>query len=104
MRSTDEQLRIVRDKASKLRRRRQNLTRAGASAACLSLLAALIILTPRANGTVIREDAAFGSLILTSPVLTYVVIAILAFVLGVCVTLLCILRRPRRGRSEEEES
>ena len=105
MRSTDEQLRLIRSKAAKRRQRRQNRLRYGATGAgCLLLIAALGILIPRAGGNVsLPEGVAYGSLVLSSPLLSYIVVAILAFAFGVFVTLLCVARRRLHGTPEEED-
>ncbi len=104
MRSTDEQLRLIRNRASGLRLRRERRLRRGAAAGCLLLAAALGLLLPGTGGSaVIGGGAVYGSIILTSPALSYIVIAILAFILGVCVTLLCLHHRSRKGSPEEEE-
>ena len=49
------------------------------------------------------EDVAFGSLVLSSPLLSYIVVAVLAFAFGVFVTLLCVARRRLHGTQEEED-
>ena len=100
MRSADDQLRLVREKAEKLRRRRQALLREGTGAAGLMLAAFLCFLLPRAGGAAPPEGAVYGSLILSSPLVSYAVIAVLAFALGIFVTLLCIHRR----EPEDEDS
>ena len=103
MRSADEQLRTIRVKAHRLRQRRQNLVRAGASVCGLLLVVILALALPRVSGNVnLPEGAVFGSLVLASPVRSYVVVAILAFALGICVTLLCVYRRPRPAAEEDE--
>lgn len=104
MRSTDEQLRLVRERANMLRRRR-SMFRYGVSAACcLLLILVLVVAMPDVSGNVVPpEEAAFGSLLLTSPMLSRIVIGILAFVLGVFVTLLCVHRSARRDGTEDEE-
>jgi cytochrome bd-type quinol oxidase subunit 2 len=104
MRSTDEQLRLVRNRASKLRMRRRRMLRRGAAAGCLLPAAVLGFLLPSVEGSAaIGAGAVYGSVILTSPALSYIVVAILAFILGACVTLLCLHRRGRTGSPEEEE-
>ena len=103
MRSADEQLRTIHVKARRLRQRRQNLARAGVSVCGLLLVVVLALALPRVSGSLsLPEGTAFGSLVLTSPVLSYAVIAILAFALGVCVTLLCVYRRPRPASEDDE--
>ena len=104
MRSTDEQLQLVRSRAAKLRKRRQSLLRSGAMAACFLLAAALGPLLPLTEGSVGAPEAlAYGSLILSSPLLSYIVVAILAFALGILITLLCVGHRAAHGIPEEED-
>ena len=105
MRGTDEQLRLIRSKAAKLRRRQQHWLAGAAAVCCLALVLFLGFLLPGGDaGVSLPEGATFGSLVLLSPKLSYVAVAVLAFALGVCVTLLCIYRRERRGKSEDDDS
>ncbi len=104
MRSMDEQLRLIRGRAEKLRQRRRTLLRSGAAAACLLLAAALGLFLPRPEGDLrLPEGAAYGSLVLSSPLLSYMIIAVLAFALGVVVALLCISRRAAHGAPKDED-
>lgn len=104
MRSADEQLRLVREKAAELHRRRLYRLREGTVAACLLLTVCLGFLLPGAgSGADLPEGAAYGSLVLTSPLASCIVIAVLAFALGVCVTLLCVHHRGQRGETEDED-
>ena len=104
MRGTDEQLRIVRSKAAKLRRRRDLLRQGAAAALCLALITALGLALPRVGGRLtVPGYGAFGSLVLATPALGYIVIGVLSFALGVCLTLLCIHRRRRWDETEDEE-
>ena len=104
MRSTDEQLRLLKSRAAALRQKRQRRARLGVTAAaCLALVAALSSLLSLEGGTVLMQgDAAFGSMILLSPRLGTIVVAILAFALGVGVTLLCVGCRKQRGEKEND--
>lgn len=105
MRSADEQLRLVRNKAAELHRRRLLRLKEGTGAACLLLAVCLGFLLPRAgSGAALPEGTGYGSLILTSPLSSYIVIAILAFALGICITLLCAHHREQRGETEDEDS
>ena len=89
MRGMDEQLRLVQSKAA---------------VCCFALVLYLGFLLPGGDGgAVLPEGATFGSLVLFSPKLSCFVIAILAFILGVCVTLLCVYRRERRDGTEDED-
>lgn len=101
MRGSDEQLHIVRQRAARLRRRQTLLKQGAAAAVCLVLIAALGLALPRVSGRLAGpEGVAFGSLVLGSPALGYIVLAILAFALGVFFTLLCIHSRARRRDPE----
>ena len=104
MRSTDEQLRLVRKKASKLRMMRERMLRRGTAAGGLLLAVVLGLILPRVGGGATTVGGAFfGSIVHISPVVSYIVVAVLAFALGTCVTLLCVHRRERADSSEEEE-
>lgn len=108
MRSTDEQLREIlrRTELVKEKRiiRRQVHAGAAASCVCAALLIAVCFYLPRLS--VIQEAPElqnYGSLLLAAPYTGHVVAGVLAFALGVCVTLLCIawkrLRERERDRS-----
>ena len=59
---------------------------------------------PRPEGDLrLPEGAAYGSLVLSSPLLSYMIIAVLAFALGVVVALLCISRRAAHGAPKDED-
>ena len=104
MRSADEQLRLIRNKAAGLRRRRQALLWEGGCAVCLLAAVFLRFLLPGVGaGAALPEGAAYGSLILTSPMVSCIVVAVLAFALGICVTLLCVHRREQGGEGEDED-
>lgn len=106
MRSMDEQLALVRSRAAGLRRKRGDRRRfAAASAVCLLLIAVLGILMPEVSGKLaLPEEAVFGSLVLASPAIGYIVIGILAFALGVLITLFSCCRRETGGDTEEDDS
>jgi len=106
MRNSELQLEEILRRADTLRRKKASRRAAALSAAsvfvCLALIvgaASLLSVLPAAAG----EDgvpAAYGSLILSSSFLGYIVIGVLAFALGVCVTLLC---RALRASKEKED-
>jgi hypothetical protein len=103
MLSTDEQLKIVHQRAQKLRARIAFRRRmAAAVCACLVLIVSLGALMPDVNGRMIALDGRYASLIQTTPGLGCVVIAVLAFALGVCVTLLCYRTDSARGKGRDE--
>lgn len=107
MRSTDEQLKEIlrRSEAIKEKRAIQKRLRASAlaSCACAALLIAVFAYLPRIKDTAQSSTAQrYGSLLLTAPYMGYVVVGALAFLLGICVTILCIqwkkLKQKERDR------
>lgn len=108
MRNTDEQLQeimrraeIVREKRS-MRRRLYASTLA--SCVCAVLLIAVCFCLPQL--TVMSESSGmqhYGSLLLAAPYTGYVVVGVLAFALGVCITLLCIHWKALRQKERERK-
>ena len=108
MRSTDEQLREIMKRGDYIKEKKSSQKAAAsfalAACACVALLIVTTLYlpglttagTPQANGH-------YGSLLLNTSYMGYVVIGILAFLLGVCVTMLCLhlrrLRKKERDRS-----
>ena len=95
MRSTDEQLHEIMRRAELVREKRITVQRlrvsALASIVCAVLLIAVCFYLPQL--TVIQENSGmqrYGSLLLATPYMGYMAVGVLAFALGVCVTLLCI--------------
>ena len=94
MRSTDEQLQEILNRAEHVRERqvirRRILADALASGVCVMLLIVVSVQLPQLVS--IGQDHAmqrYGSLLLAAPYMGYVVVSVLAFALGICVTLLC---------------
>jgi len=95
MRSTDEQLREIMKRAETVREDHaaRGAFRASvlASCVCVLLIAAVCFNLP---GLQIKQSGAdlqqYGSLLLAAPYIGYIMVGILAFALGVCVTFLCI--------------
>ncbi len=102
MRNTETQLLEIRDRAEKLKKdRKKRSTQAlGGAVACVCLI--LIAVLSRGMTNVVGKNTAlisqYGGLILSEPKLGFVMIGILAFLLGVCVTLICV--RLRDGESQ----
>lgn len=102
MRSIDEQLTEVSARSARLkvreRARRSAVLDALATAACLVIIVFVAITIPQLNGVSTNSaPSQFGSLVITSPALGYVLIGVLAFLLGISVTLLALhLRKMRR--------
>lgn len=103
MRSTDEQLAEIAKRATRMSAQAASRRRAAldalAAAACLILIAFVATTTPQLGAAPTGVSASqFGSLALTGGAVGYVLIGVLAFLLGVCITMLCIhLRNGRRG-------
>ena len=107
MRNTDEQLREIMRRADAVKETRSIQKRvlgsALASCVCVILLIAVSIYLPRL--TAISQDTAagqYGSLLLAASYMGYVVVGVLAFALGVCVTLLSIQWRKLKGKERNE--
>ena len=100
MRNTEDQLREIARRADGLRRvrrdRRLLLAQGTSVAVCLVLIVAAAVFMPRFGTDSVGGGGAYGSVILSSPALGYIVIGVLAFLLGVCATLLCLHMRRRR--------
>ena len=108
MRNSDDRLRAIlikagdKDKREQKKRRARVLREAGLSALCLCLIVAASFLLPRPEAE--RGNAAggqFGSLLLSSPYIGYIVIGTLSFAPGISLTLLCLFLR-RREKPEEQ--
>lgn len=95
MHSTEEQLREIMKRAEFVKEKRviaKHLrASAAASFACIALLITVSVYLPKLK-TVLEEQTVqqYGSLLLAAPYMGYAVIAVLAFVLGICITLFCI--------------
>ena len=113
MRSHEERVaeakRRIAGRERTIRLRRSRFLTAAAAAACLALIVGCALAMPdtaarlRPDGMAGFETAAsmYGS----GSALGYIVIGILAFLLGVCVTILCFrLRRMDREDAREKES
>ena len=101
MRSTDEQLREIMRRAEIAKEARimkkAVLADALASCVCLALLIAVSGYLPRlAPALAENNETRYGSLLLAAPYIGYVIVGLLAFALGVCVTLLCMHLKRRK--------
>lgn len=97
MRSNIERVAAAKRRAEELERRRKarraHIAAFGSAAASLIFIIALAIFIPSLNGSAAIEGAAGAGSIFASGTAGYIVIGILAFALGVAVTLLCIKLR-----------
>ena len=113
MRTNEERILLIQKMSAnqkrKLYQRRQLALDAACMAACLLLLACTGALMPElmahaADGSVIHASGA-ASLIGDHAALGYILMGLLAFLLGVCVTVLLyrLRRRDERRRREDED-
>lgn len=109
MRNTDERLAAVRNRVAELdrqsRRTRNRWIVATSVAVCLLLIVTLSLSMPGWAENAVRVKnsgmASAASLFAENGALCYLVIGILAFILGVCVTILCLrLRKTSRDKDE----
>ena len=106
MRSTDDQLREIMRRAKHVKEKRiikkSLLTDAIVSCVCLVFLIAvaayLPTFSPAQAGAV---ETQYGSLLLAAPYIGYVIVGLLAFALGVCMTLLCVLWKKWKERDRK---
>ena len=108
MRSTDEQLQEIMRRAEIVKEKRSIRKRIHASAiascACVALLIAVCFCLPRL--TFMTESTGmqqYGSLLLAAPYTGYVVVGVIAFALGVCVTLLCIHWKALKQKEQDRK-
>ena len=108
MRNTDEQLQEIMRRAEIVKEKRIIRKRIYASAlascVCVALLIAVCFCLPQL--TVMSESSGmqhYGSLLLAAPYTGYVVVGVLAFALGVCITLLCIHWKALRQKERERK-
>ena len=113
MRSHEERIaetkRRIAARQREKRRRRDTVTMASAVAACLVLLIGASLAMPGIAATLQAGDYSgfetAASIFHSGAALGYIVIGLLAFLLGVCVTVLCFrLRQMNRKDDQNEES
>ena len=113
MRSHEERVAETKRRIAKMerekRRRRNTVTMASAVAACLALLIGASLAMPGIAANIQTGDYAgfetAASIFHGGAALGYIVIGLLAFLLGVCVTVLCFrLRQMNREDGQDRES
>ena len=110
MRSHEERVAETKRRIAKIerekRRRRNTITIASSVAACLALLAGVSIAMPGMTAQ-LQPDSCTGfetaaSMYGGSNALGYIIVGLLAFLLGVCMTILCFrLRQMERDEKDE---
>ena len=112
MRSHEERVAETKRRIAKIKqekRRRNTITMASAVAACLTLLIGASLAMPGIAASIQTGDYSgfetAASMYGGGAALGYIVIGLLAFLLGVCVTVLCFrLRQMNREDGQDEES
>ena len=113
MRSHEERVAETKRRIAKIerekRRRRNTITMASAVAACLALLVGVSLAMPGIAASIQTGDYSgfetAASIFHGGAALGYIVIGLLAFLLGVCVTVLCFrLRQMNRDDTQDKES
>ncbi len=94
MRNTDQQLKNILERSENIRKRHENNRKTALYSIgiglCMILVAMTVVFAPSViEGAVQTEDMRYGSLILSAGHMGYVIIALLAFILGILITLLC---------------
>lgn len=105
MRNIDEQLKAVEMRAAAMKsekeRKKALLGEAGLGALCLAIIAVMpLMLSGYEAKMQISGNNSFGTLIAFNPYLSYILIGVLAFILGISFTLLCLLISRRKGRRQ----
>ena len=95
MRSTNDQLREIMRRAELVKEKRNVkkviMMNAVASGLCVALLIAVAVYLPNLSPAQAGQiETRYGSLLLAAPYIGYVIVGLLAFALGVSITLLCI--------------
>ena len=114
MRSHEERVAAVKRRVAEAeqekRLRRSRIATVCSVAACLILIVGLSVMIPGIMSGMVEVDYAGGgtaaSIFGDSAVIGYIVIGLIAFLLGVCVTILCFRVRKfqREGKKEEQNA
>ena len=113
MRSHEERITEAKRRIAKIERekrlRRNSITMASAVAACLALLVGASLAMPGITANIQTGDYSgfetAASIFHGGAALGYIVIGLLAFLLGVCVTVLCFrIRQLSRENAQDKES
>lgn len=111
MRSNEERVAAVKRRAAQIeqqkRQRKKRIVALSAAAACLVVIVGASFAMPGISEKLIASDYAgyetAASIFGGSAAAGYIIIGLLAFVLGVCVTILCFKLKAFRKKDEETE-
>lgn len=110
MRTTDELVAAVQKRSKEMKRqkeqRRSRVLAIGSVAACMALIVGASLAMPgmlvRVSGSEYTYTGPAASLFAGSAAIGFILIGLLAFALGVCVTVLCYKLRRQRQRDKED--
>ena len=109
MRSSEERIAAVKRRAAQLERKktrlRSRMLAAASAAACLALIIGLAAAMPGSTADIDAQNYAgfeTAATMLGGGALGYLVMALLAFLLGVCVTILCFRLRRREEENDPD--
>lgn len=109
MRSSEERIAAVKRRAAQLERKktrlRSRMLAAASAAACLALIIGLAAAMPGITADIDAQNYAgfeTAATMLGGGALGYLVMALLAFLLGVCVTILCFRLRRREEENDPD--
>ena len=108
MRDLDEQLRMIQSRSLRLRqekrRRRTILRETGLVCACMVLIAGAALWVSGVTGAAVPVTVSpYGSMIAGSRFIGYIVIGVLAFLLGISVTLLGLQMRKKQDGEKDRD-
>ena len=110
MRTGEERINAMHRRAGELRiekrHRRVRVIQAASAVCCCAAVLVLAVLMPRIAGTMdagVLPQGMNGSLFANSPVLSYVVIAVIAFMLGITVTAICYQLKKYQNEKDAED-
>lgn len=103
MKSNDVQFAEIMKRSEQVKEHRQLVNKITADILVAVLLIAMIVgaglSVPTLKTTVVEmTETPYGSIFLVTPYLGYVIVGLLAFALGICVTILCIHIKKLKGK------
>lgn len=111
MRTNEERSQLIHKRTAEIKREKQNRIQRGFDAVCIAVCLLLVtgigawmpeLMTEPAAGSIVHSSGV-ASMIGSHAALGYIVMGLLAFLLGVCVTVLLYRLRSRNERRSREE-
>ena len=114
MQTNEERIRLIQKRTAEIKRKRRNRKQRMVDAVCMTVCLLLVTgigvwiseLTVKMPGESVIHSAGTASMIGSSAALGYIIMGLLAFLLGVCVTVLLyrLRKRNEHKRMEDEEN